>query len=166
MTKRVALRVTSSTSRPEKGIAFQKLYGELGVTLMRLIEIKTGFVALCYTEKDVDTLVGEEARRVLNAIGLDPRVPPEIVAQRSVICRQIDPYVGSHTPEEIKNELMRTQEWCKIGEVIKFSNYTHVFKIVFADTSMALKALEKSKEGKNEEKTNRGRRRNHPPHPR
>ena len=142
MTKRVALRLTSSASRPERGMVFQKLYGELGIALTRLIEIKTGFVALCYTEKDVDTLVGEEARRILNAIGLDPRVPPEITAQRSVICRQIDPYVGGHTAAEIKDEIMRLQEWCNIKEIIKFSNYTHIFKIVFSDTTMASKALE------------------------
>ena len=112
------------------------------MALTRLIDSRTGYVALCHSEKDVDTILSGGSTRSLKEIGLEPRMPPEIVAQRSVICRRIDPFVGTHTATEIKNEIKIRQEWCDISEIIKFGNNTHVFKIIFTDTTMAQKAQE------------------------
>ena len=131
MTRRVTLRLLPGYASPEREKIFGNLYSEIGVALTRLIDSRTGFVALCYSEKDVDTILSGGSTRSLKEIGLEPRMPPEIVAQRSVICRRIDPYVGTHTALEIKNEIKTRQEWSDVSEVIKFGNNTHVFKIIF-----------------------------------
>ena len=142
MTRRIALRLLPGFEKPERGNIFQKIYAELGVALTRLIDTRSGFVALCYSEKDVDAILSPEALTRLKTIGLEPRTPPEITAQRSIICRRIDPFVGSHTCAELKTEITRLQPWCNIKEIIKFGTYTHVFKIVLTDITMTQKALE------------------------
>ena len=96
--------INVSKNNLENMRVISKLYSEIGVALTRLIDSRTGFVALCYSEKDVDTILSGGSVRSLKEIGLEPRMPPEVVAQRSVICRRIDPYVGTHTPSEIKNQ--------------------------------------------------------------
>ena len=58
-----------------------------------------------------------------------------------MICRRVEPYVGSNSEKDIKDELKRLQPWCEIKEIIKFRNLTHIFKIVFEETNMAKKAI-------------------------
>lgn len=142
MAQRVPLRVIAGRLKPNRGEVFEKVYGELNVALVRLIDIATGFVALCQTERDADILLGEVASGVLSGINLETRVPPQYAAQRSVICRRLDPWVGEHESADIGSEIERMNSWAKVREVIKFKDYTHVFKVTFMEASMAQRATE------------------------
>ena len=67
----------------------------------------------------------------------------DILAQRSITYQRIDPFVGLRTSPEIKTELMAKQEWKDIPDIIKFGNNTHVFKLLFSDTTMTQKSFDK-----------------------
>ena len=83
MTRRIALRLLPGFEKPERGNIFQKIYAELGVALTHLIDTRSGLVALCYSEKDVDDILSPEALTRLKSIGLEPRTPPLWLIQSS-----------------------------------------------------------------------------------
>ena len=56
-------------------------------------------------EKEVEKLVSQEGIETLKRIGLTPQIPPQITANRSIICRKVDVWVGSHDKEEMKEEI-------------------------------------------------------------
>lgn len=142
MSRRVPLRVPNGLAKPSRGDVFAKVYGSLNIALTRLIDVENGYIALCQNDCDVDGLLSDKAAAELRGINLEARTPPHIAAQRSVICRRVDPWVGEHTDIELKNEFERVHPWVKIVEVIKFGTHTHVFKVVFRETKMAVKATE------------------------
>lgn len=139
-TTRVPLRLKPGANKPPRGTVFETIYGMNNVSLVRLIDIKSGYIALCQSEKDVDKILTKEATAVLDKIGIIPKPPPEITSKRSVICRRLDPWVGEHQAEEIKQEINRNHEYARVVEVIKFGQHTHVCKITFETTEMAIKA--------------------------
>ena len=59
---------------------------------------------------------------------------PAINAKRTIFIRQVDMTVGGRTPDEIKDEICRLQNWEKIQGVIKIKYYTHVFKLICKDS--------------------------------
>lgn len=142
-TTRIALRVSTGATRPDKGKVFETALGQLNVALTRLIDGNNGYIAICQNEMDIDKLLTKDAIEALKRIGLEAKPPAEIISKRSVICRRLDPWLGGHTAEEIKAEINRTQSWARVSEVIKFGNYTHVIKITFEETGMAQNAKEK-----------------------
>ena len=81
---------------------FLNIQKELKVPLTGLKEIKIGYLAFTETESDLDKLLTKKATDTLAKLGLQTSVPPKIRAQRAVICRQIDSYVGEHTQEELR----------------------------------------------------------------
>ena len=69
--------------------------------------MRNGFQAFMEREEDLDKLLTRKAQNTLKEIGLETKIPPKIKCQRSIICRQIDSYVGNHTPEQIREEINR-----------------------------------------------------------
>ena len=126
--------------KPSRKIVYEAILKELQVPLTGLKEINSGYNAFTEYESDIDKLLTQKGTDVLRKIGLSVKVPPKVKAQRSVICRQVDSWVGEHTGEEIKKEIERCNENLKVAEVIKFKSYTHIFKIEFKNIEMAEKA--------------------------
>lgn len=139
---RIPLKIRSGKPRPDRGKIFDTFYCKIEVALTKLIDTNQGYIALCQNEQDIDTVLTEKGSKALAEINLEAKIPAQISTQRSIICRKLDPYVGGHTSEDIKNEIERVQTWAKVREVVKFGNYTHVIKITFESTDMAQRALD------------------------
>ena len=85
----------------------------------------------------IDRLLTKNATDTLTKLGLKTSVPPKIRAQRAIICRQIDSFVGERGDREIADEIERCNTGLRISLVIKFGTHTHVFKVEFENTQMA-----------------------------
>lgn len=144
-TLRVPLKTAKNKNKPDGTAVINLLFNQLDIALVRLMDVASGFVAICHKEEDLDKMASQEATNVLKTINLEVKIPPQIISQRSVICRQIDQWVGGHTPDEIKEQLEKNHVWAKdnIKEVIKFRDHTHIFKIIFCNTTAAVIAMEK-----------------------
>lgn len=119
-----------------RGDIFRRVQGEIKVPLTGLKEIKVGLLAFTEREEDVDKLLTGKAGKILEELGLETSVPPKVRAQRSIICRQVDSYVGGSSDRDLKVEIEKSNN-VRVVEVIKFRDYTHVFKVELETTEMA-----------------------------
>jgi hypothetical protein len=127
---------------PERKKVFETIQKNLKLPLTGLREARNGLNAFTEYERDIEVLLTAKAKEQLLSIGLEAKLTPQVRANRSVICRQVDSYVGSHSKEEIRAEVERCNSHLKITEIIKFGQYTHVFKIEFVETEMANYAIQ------------------------
>lgn len=118
-------------------------FGKFNVPFTRIFTTNEGFKVICRNENDADKILGNEAKGEIEKIGLQIIVPPETKARRSIILRQLDQIIGSNTPDDIKTEMERENDWLKIEEVIKMKNYTHILKLRLEETSMVEKAKQR-----------------------
>ena len=107
----------------------------------RLFDTGDGYKAICRNNDDADKILSNLGVAEFAKIGIMVVTPPEVRAKRSVFIRQLHSSFGSHTAEEIKEEIEDKNDWAKVEEVIKIGTYTHVLKVRFAETAMADKAL-------------------------
>lgn len=115
-------------------------YGKFNVPFTRIFNTNEGYKVICRNENDADKIQSKEAKQELEKIGLQLIIPPETKARKSIILRRLDQIIGTHTAEEIKEEIEKENEWIKIEEVIKIKNYTHILKIRMEEISMVEKA--------------------------
>ena len=87
----------------------------------------SGYSVIFELKADTDKILKPAATNDLKKPNLAVRIPPEIKAHRSIVCRKIDASVGECSPEDIQNELQQKQPWLRIRELIKFKTYTHMF---------------------------------------
>ncbi|KAF2352204.1 hypothetical protein FHG87_017041 [Trinorchestia longiramus] len=127
---------------PDKPKVFQTIQKHLKLPLTGLREVGSGYNAFTEFESDVEKLVTQKATNTLTSIGQEARLPPKIRAQRSVVCRQIDSWIGEKSTDELKQEITHRNPHFEVREIIKFGQYTHVFKIEFATINMACHALQ------------------------
>ena len=140
MTRFSKIFLKASGELPTKQQVFTTVLKELNAPLTGLKPVRNGYQAYMEREEDLDKLLTKKAQNALKEIGLETKIPPKIKCQRSIICRQIDSYVGNHTAEEICQEI-NNQNKNKAVEIIKFRDHTHLFKIEFLTTEMATAAL-------------------------
>lgn len=139
MTKFSKILLRAKGEIPQKQVVFTTILREINSPLTGLKPVRNGYIAFMEREEDLDKLLTKKAQNELQKIGLETKVPPKIKCQRSLICRQIDSYVGEHTSEELLIEINRNNK-NKAIEIIKFKEYTHLFKIEFQTTEMAIAA--------------------------
>ncbi|KAF2363817.1 hypothetical protein FHG87_005423 [Trinorchestia longiramus] len=139
---KLLLRFLNPREPPDKPKVFQTIQKHLKLPLTGLREVGSGYNAFMEFESDVEKLLTQKATSTLAFIGLEARLPPEIRAQRSVVCRQIDSWIGGKSVDELKQEITHRNPHLEVREIIKFGQYTHVFKIEFATINMASHALQ------------------------
>ena len=139
MTKFSKILLRAPGEVPQKHVVFSTVYKEINCPLTGLRPTRNGYHAYVEKEEYLDKLLTKKAQDTLKKIGLETKIPPQIRCQRSVICRQIDSYVGSHTEEQLLQEINENNR-NKAIEVIKFKDHTHLFKIEFQSTEMAIAA--------------------------
>jgi hypothetical protein len=139
---KILMRFTGAKPPPDKGKIFELLIKDLKLPLTALKQTSNGYNAFTEYESDVEKLLTPQAADKLKEMGLEVRLPPKIKAQRSIICRQLDPHVGANTADDLKKEIERCNDRLKVAEVIKFGTHTHVMKIEFTESGMAHHALE------------------------
>ena len=123
-------------------MVFETIQKNIKVPLIGLRDSKIGFNAITEFDTDIDQLLEVKARDTLKNIGLEAKLPPNVRARRSVVCRKIDSYVGTHSKEELKSEINKLNQHAQVEEIVKFGSYTHVFKIEFQTVAMAKHALQ------------------------
>lgn len=111
------------------------------VQLFRLIPARDGVIAITCSEADSDIIFSEEIEPRLTEAGFTPVMPPELRAQRTVVCFNLDELAYDNTPEEIRAELESHHSWLKIVGIYKFPN-ARTIKITCASSPMAKKAVE------------------------
>lgn len=139
----ILMRFTDIKKPPDKRKLFELLQRDLRVHLTALKEVKSGYNAFTEQEGEVQRLLTEEARDKLKTLGLEVKLPPKVKANRAVICRQIDPYVGERSKEEITAEIEHCNSNLRVAELIKFGTHSHVFKVEFTTTEMAQHVIER-----------------------
>ena len=137
---KILLKERKGVKRAERSEVFLAVQKELKVPLTGLKPTNAGYVAFTERESDIDKLLTKKANEIIKKLGLETNVPPKVRAQRSVICRQLDPHVGARTADEIKTEINSSNSSLTVEQIIKFRDYTHVFKIEFETTDMAERA--------------------------
>ena len=69
-------------------------------------------------------LMKTEIQTVLTQKGITISVPPEVKEKKTIFARRVLPHVGTKTPDEIKTEIERHQNWAKINTITKIRDYT------------------------------------------
>lgn len=140
MTTTVRLKHQDKQKPTEARKVVELAYCKFNVPFTRIFSTSEGYKVICRNEQDADKILSKEAKEELQKIGLIVITPPETKARRSIIIRRLDQIIGSNSPEDIKHELEKENEWLKIEEVVKIKNYTHILKIRLEETTMVQKA--------------------------
>lgn len=139
---RIQLKYIDPTHKTDKRAIFETAFRDLLAPLTKLTETKQGFYATTDDQPTIDKLTSARAIELFGKINLKPIEPPELRSKKTVFVRQVDSTVGERPVDDIKTELMTNHSWLKVTEIVKIKNYTHVFKIVCAETQMATKIIE------------------------
>lgn len=100
------------------------------------------FLVYCSSAEDAEKLFMNPSLDELHEEGLNPIMPPELRAKRSVIIRNVDDLIYNNDCEQIKSEIQTVNEWAIVTEVIKFK-VRHGLKIVFENVKIADACLQK-----------------------
>lgn len=109
------------------------------VKITRLIPTRDAVIVLTASDKDGDEIFQSHKQEQLEKDGFSAIMPPELRAQRTVICFRLDELMYEHQTDEIRTEVERVQQWAKVQEVYKFPR-SNTLKITFHTTDMAKKA--------------------------
>lgn len=135
------LRLVTGRRLPDRKTVFETTFGKLNAPLTRLNESKTGYYATTDRENIIDLLLTTKSKEELAKVGLEPVLPPEVRAKRTIFVRQLDGYVGSHTAPQLLTELKARNNGLKVTDVIKIKDYTHVIKLLCDDVNTADRIL-------------------------
>ena len=138
---RLQLKTIPNKDRPDRQKVYQTTYAQLDAPLTKLFDTDSGYYAGSDDPTVIDRLLTARAKTVLRQINLEPVLPPDVKAKRTIFIRQLDSYVGLHTGTDLKTELTKSNPWLKLTEVIKIKDYTHLLKIVVDDTETADEVL-------------------------
>ena len=125
---------------PDRAQVF-KVTAKKNVHLTGLIPTPVGFIALCESSRDVDSLLAASMATALEKINLTPLPPQDLTAKRTVFVRGVEPDIGSRTAEEILEMLKEANEDLSIERVIKLPNRDRIMKVEMRDTTSTDRAL-------------------------
>ena len=123
---KVVLKGVRDGAYAERAEVFLRLEKDLKIPLTGLKSIRSGYLAMTETEHDLDKLFSTKATVIFKKLGLQTSVPPKVRAQRSVICRQVDSYVGEHLADELKTEINRCNQSIQAVENNKDNQYHYM----------------------------------------
>lgn len=138
---RLNLRLIDPRLKTTRTQIFECCFGKLETPLTRLFDSGNGFYAATDNITFIDKLLTDQAFSEFKKINIEPVLPPEVKAKRTIFVRQVDSSVGERSPKDLKSEICRLNSWAKISEIIKIKEYTHVFKIFCSDVNTASRIL-------------------------
>jgi len=127
---RLQLKTIPGKDKPNRQTVFQTTFSKLDAPLTKLFDADNGYYALSDDVMTIDKLLTARAKTQLRTINLEPVLPPDVKAKRTIFLRQLDSYVGEHSGHDLMTELTKQNQWLKLTEVIKIKDYTHLIKIV------------------------------------
>ena len=138
---RVFLKYVDRKHKTNKTDIFETVHIKLKGCLTGLRETTNGFNAYTDLDATVDALTSVKGLSEFRRLNLEPQVPPEIKARRTVFVRGLDSSVGSQTVGDITDELVKNHDWIKYVLATKIKDYTHVIKLTFGSTDETDRAL-------------------------
>lgn len=129
---------------PEAKDSLLRILGQHDVYLNRAIPGRDGFIALLNDPQDADRLFKKTTLDDLGKEHFLPILPPAMKAKRTVLLFSVDAHILKHTPDEIKDEIQRLNDFTSqnIETLFKFPNNAPIMKITFQETPPAQKCLE------------------------
>ena len=136
-TYRIQLRKINPNLPCTRENIFKTAFETLNAPLIRLTDTRTGYYAVTDDYTAIDKLTAPRAIDAFKDINLTPITPPDLRAKKTVFIRQIDRYAGTHSPDEIKDEIETKNRHIKLDSVQKIKDYTHIIKLITKDTHTA-----------------------------
>ena len=138
---RVFLKYVGNRQKTSKTDIFETVHIKLKGYLTGLRETTNGFNAYTDLDATVDALTSTKGLSEFRRLNLEPQVPPEIKARRTIFIRGLDISVGSQTTGDIDDELRKNHDWIKYVQTTKIKDYTPVVKATFGSTDETDRAL-------------------------
>ena len=144
-TFRLQLKSIDPRKKPPREDILRVTCQTLNAPLTKLIDNKynNNWTAIADREATIDKLLTTKGQTELRKVGIEPQLPPEIKSKRTIFVRQIDSTVGTRSTDDIKNELLKQNDWLKLQEVTKIKDYIHVMKLTCDDVETADWILER-----------------------
>lgn len=129
-----------SPTREAKGKLLEIL-GKNNIYAARIIPLRDGYVVITSRDEEVDSIFSPECHENLRTENFTAVMPPDLKAKRTILLFGIDEDAFDHTPEEIRDEIYRINDYTEdcIEAIYKFPT-SRVIKITFCNTAPALRA--------------------------
>lgn len=112
------------------------------IYVTRIIQANDGFVILTQNEDEMDKIFNNIIDKELQKKNFTPIMPPQLKANRSILIFRVENHIFMHEEKEIKEEIIRRNEWAdEVSQVFKFPN-SNTLKITFNEAAKATKAQE------------------------
>lgn len=109
------------------------------IKIEKILEKSFGYIIVCPSIDDADGIFSDGLSDVFAAADIEPVLPNELKAKRSVIINKIDDIVYKLSSDELKHELVSRNLWCVVKDVVKF-RHSQGIKITFSVAAMADRA--------------------------
>ena len=137
---KLTVRLNCSASVNKKSFLLD-LCMKYDIKVEKILEKKFGFLIVCSTTRDADKIFDEAVLSLLSAGEVQPVMPVELKAERSVIVNRLDAMIYSLSIENIKQEILARNSWCTVRDVVKFSNSSGM-KLTFSSSDIADRVCE------------------------
>ena len=87
---------------------------------------------------NMEKLLTEESRLRFRSKGMEIQFPPEYVAARTLVLRNVDSLISKMTQEEIERHIGVD---FNINKIVKIPNNQHLLKVIFHDSETADRAV-------------------------
>lgn len=118
-----------------------KILTEIKVSVYKIESSASGYVIID-SDETLETLAKQENKTAFNNHGFELQESPEMHAKKTLVIKNVDPFVLSHSAEQIKENVERYNTWLKVTEVIKIPSAPTLMKIKCEEIQMVKRALQ------------------------
>ncbi len=113
---------------------------EIHVT--KIFNTPDGFALLLLNEDNADKIFSKKIKENLEKVDFSPILPPELKVKKSVIATSLDDLIYERDEDQIKEELIKSNDWIEdVDSVYKFPKSSTI-KITFTQTALAKKCTQ------------------------
>ena len=141
---KINLSFTNEGDRPTEDRLKELMHGRLQIVVTNIKQTEHGFTITLKETCDLDKLC--ENSNKFTEINLKLQTPPEFIARRTLLIRQLDDQIGKLPGnvfiDKIKTHARNTEHNLKLEKVVKFPNRTRTLLLICSDTASAEKLAE------------------------
>ena len=131
--------IINSGKKPSKRPILASLNDDLDVNLIRLIEAKNSFIALCHSEDDAVKMNSKSGKETLSKLGLTLANTLSFEARKAIIARNFDYWITAYSNEDILKDFNERYPDTQCTKVITMGQNKQLLKIIFTDQEDAKK---------------------------